>query len=148
MLDDTMVMVTTDHGYFLGERDYMGKNYMHLYNELAHLPFIVHFPGNARAGEHARQLTQAIDIMPTVLEAHGCEIPADVCGTSLVPLMTDADAPTRGYALYGVHAMTVNVTDGRYTYFRAPSPATSRASSTPHCRTPSQKDGFGLPGGD
>ena len=34
--------------------------------------------------------------------------------------MTDADAPTRGYALYGVHAMTVNVTDGRYTYFRAP----------------------------
>lgn len=120
MLDDTMVMVTTDHGYFLGERDYMGKNYMHLYNELAHLPFIVHFPGNARAGEHARQLTQAIDIMPTVLEAHGCEIPADVCGTSLVPLMTDADAPTRGYALYGVHAMTVNVTDGRYTYFRAP----------------------------
>ena len=67
MLDDTMVMVTTDHGYFLGERDYMGKNYMHLYNELAHLPFIVHFPGNARAGEHARQLTQAIDIMPTVL---------------------------------------------------------------------------------
>lgn len=70
MLEDTMVMVTTDHGYFLGERDYMGKNYMHLYNELAHLPFIVHFPGNARAGEHAHQLTQAIDIMPTVLDAH------------------------------------------------------------------------------
>ena len=122
MLEDTMVMVTTDHGYFLGERDYMGKNYMHLYNELAHLPFIVHFPGNARAGEHAHQLTQAIDIMPTVLDAHGCEIPADVCGASLVPLMADPDAPTRDYALYGVHAMTVNVTDGRHTYFRAPVP--------------------------
>ena len=95
---------------------------MHLYNELAHLPFIVHFPGNARAGEHAHQLTQAIDIMPTVLDAHGCEIPADVRGASLVPLMADPDAPTRDYALYGVHAMTVNVTDGRYTYFRAPVP--------------------------
>ena len=139
MLEDTMVMVTTDHGYFLGERDYMGKNYMHLYNELAHLPFIVHFPGNARAGEHAHQLTQAIDIMPTVLDAHGCEIPADVRGASLVPLMTDPDAPTRDYALYGVHAMTVNVTDGRYTYFRAPVPGTSRASSTPRCRTPSAR---------
>ena len=34
----------------------------------------------------------------------------------------DADAPTRDYALFGVHAMTVNVTDGRYTYFRAPVP--------------------------
>ena len=120
MFEDTMIMVTTDHGYFLGERDYMGKNYMHLYNELAHLPFIVHFPGGGRAGEHAHQLTQAIDIMPTVLEAHGCEIPREVTGASLVPLMTDPDAPTRDYALYGVHGMTVNVTDGRYTYFRAP----------------------------
>lgn len=122
MLEDTMVMVTTDHGYFLGERDYMGKNYMHLYNELAHLPFIVHFPGDARAGEHAHQVTQAIDIMPTVLEAHGCAIPEEVRGVSLMPLMTDPDAPTREYALYGVHAMTVNVTDGEFTYFRAPVP--------------------------
>ncbi len=123
MLEDTMVMVTTDHGYFLGERDYMGKNYMHLYNELAHLPFIVHFPGDARAGEHAHQLTQAIDIMPTVLEVHGCEIPGDVRGVSLMPLVSDPKAATRDYALYGVHAMTVNVTDGRYTYFRAPVPS-------------------------
>lgn len=120
--EDTMVLVTTDHGYFLGERDYLGKNYMHLYNELAHLPFIVHFPGGARAGERAGQLTQAIDIMPTVLEAHGCPVPPEVCGASLMPLVTDAEAPTRDYGLFGVHAMTVNVTDGRYTYFRAPVP--------------------------
>ena len=118
--EDTMVLVTTDHGYFLGERDYMGKNYMHLYNELAHLPFIVHFPHGARAGEHAGQLTQAIDIMPTVLDAHGCEIPEVVQGVSLCPLATDPEAKTRDYALYGVHAMTANITDGRYTYFRAP----------------------------
>ena len=49
--------------------------------------------------------------------------PADVRGVSLMPLVTDAEAPTRDYALYGVHAMTVNVTDGRYTYFRAPVPS-------------------------
>ena len=60
--------------------------------------------------------------MPTVLEAHGCPVPDTVMGTSLMPLATDAEAPTREYGLYGVHAMTVNVTDGRYTYFRAPVP--------------------------
>ena len=122
MYEGTTIIVTTDHGYFLGERDYLGKNYMHLYNEHAHLPLIVKFPHGERAGERVHQLTQAIDIMPTVLEAHGCPVPETVMGTSLMPLATDPEAPTRDYALFGVHAMTVNVTDGRYTYFRAPVP--------------------------
>ena len=122
MYEGTTIIVTTDHGYFLGSRDYLGKNYMHMYNEIAHLPLIVKFAGGERAGERAHQLTQAIDIMPTVLEAHGCPVPETVMGTSLLPLATDAAAPTREYALYGVHAMTVNVTDGRHTYFRAPVP--------------------------
>lgn len=120
IFDDTMVMVTTDHGYFLGERDYLGKNYMHLYNELAHLPLVVHFPGGAQAGRRVEKITQAIDIMPTVLDAYGIEIPQTVRGVSLMPLARDLDAPTRPYALYGVHGMAVNITDGHKTYFRAP----------------------------
>lgn len=122
MYEGTLVIVTTDHGYFLGQRDYLGKNYMHMYNELAHLPLMVKFPHGERAGERAGQLTQAIDLMPTVLEAHGLEVPPTVLGTSLMPLATDPSAPTRGYGLFGVHGMTVNVTDGRHTYFRAPVP--------------------------
>lgn len=120
LFDDTMVVVTTDHGYFLGERDYLGKNYMHLYNELAHLPLVVHFPHGAQAGRRVDRITQAIDIMPTVLDAHGIEIPQTVKGVSLMPLAGDLEEPTRDYALYGVHGMAVNVTDGHYTYFRAP----------------------------
>lgn len=120
LYEDTTIIVTTDHGYFLGERDYLGKNYMHLYNELAHLPLMVKFAGGARAGERAGQLTQAIDLMPTILEAHGLNVPDTVLGTSLMPLASNAAARTREYGMFGVHAMTVNVTDGHYTYFRAP----------------------------
>lgn len=122
LYEGTMIMVTTDHGYFLGERDYLGKNYMHLYNELAHLPFIVKFPGGVRAGERVGKITQAIDIMPTVLDAHGVEIPSTCQGVSLMPLATDPNALTRPYALYGVHGLAVNITDGHHTYFRAPKP--------------------------
>ncbi|MDJ1122526.1 sulfatase [Olsenella sp. YH-ols2217] len=120
--DDVLLVATTDHGYFLGERDFLGKNFMPLYNELAHLPLLVRFPGGARAGRHAQQLTQNIDLMPTVLDFAGIEIPDDVAGVSLKPLATDADAPTKDYALFGYHAMDVNITDGRYVYFRAPVP--------------------------
>lgn len=120
MYEDTMVILTTDHGYFLGERDYLGKNYMHLYNELAHLPFIIKYPHGERAGEHIQQITQNIDIMPTVLDYMGIDIPACVQGTSLKPLANDKDAKTKEYALYGYHGMAVNITDGAHTYFRAP----------------------------
>lgn len=120
LFEDTMVIVTTDHGYFLGERDYLGKNYMHLYNELAHLPLIIHYPKGAQAHERVSQITQAIDLMPTVLEAHGVDIPATVKGVSLMPLAHNIDASTRPYAMYGVHGMAVNITDGHATYLRAP----------------------------
>ncbi len=123
IFDDTLVMLTTDHGYFLGERDFLGKNYMPLYNELAHLPLLVHYPGGARAGERASQITQNIDVMPTVLDLAGIPVPEEVQGVSLMSLATDPSAPTRDYALFGYHAMDVNITDGRYTYMRAPVPS-------------------------
>lgn len=121
--DDTLIMLTTDHGYFLGERDFLGKNFMPLYNELAHLPLVVHFPGGLRAGERASQITQNIDVMPTVLDYQGIEVPREVQGVSLKPLATDPAARAQDWALFGYHAMDVNITDGRYTYMRAPVPS-------------------------
>lgn len=120
MYEDTLVIMTTDHGYFLGEHDYFGKNIMHLYNELAHLPLIVHFPENKLAGTRIDKLTQNIDIMPTVLDYHHIEIPDTVKGASWKTLIDDPDAYDKTYALYGYHAMAMNITDGTYTMFKAP----------------------------
>ncbi len=120
MYEDTMVIVTTDHGYFLGERDYLGKNYMHLYNELAHLPLIIKYPNGKQAGQRVSKLTQNIDIMPTVLDFENIAIPSCVQGVSLKPLADDLNAKTKAAALFGYHGMAVNITDGHYTYFRAP----------------------------
>lgn len=122
MYEDTMVVMTTDHGYFLGERDYLGKNYMHLYNELAHLPLIIKFPHGERAGEHVQQITQNIDMMPTILDFMGIEIPDSVQGVSLKPLAQDPQAKTKDYAIFGYHGMAVNLSDGHHTYLRAPKP--------------------------
>ncbi|MCI5773957.1 MAG: sulfatase-like hydrolase/transferase [Erysipelotrichaceae bacterium] len=117
--DDTLIIMTTDHGYFLGEHDYLGKNIMHLYNELAHLPLIIHFPKNQMVGQRVDKITQNIDLMPTILAYNEIAIPASVKGESLKKIV-DGQNYDKAYALYGYHGMAMNITDGRYTLFKAP----------------------------
>lgn len=119
MYDDALIILTTDHGYCFGEREFIGKSYMHAFNELAHIPLLVHLPGHRHAGTHRHELTQNIDIMPTILKFFNAETPADVNGKSLFNI-ADKDENNHDYVIYGTHGATVNICDGRYTYFRAP----------------------------
>jgi arylsulfatase A-like enzyme len=119
-LEDTLIILTTDHGHLLGERGLTGKNNWHCWNELAHIPLIVHLPGDAHAGERRAQLTQNIDLMPTVCDYYDVPIEHAIHGESWRPMLED-DAPARREAaLYGWYGQTVNVTDGAFTYLRAP----------------------------
>ena len=120
MMEDSLVILTTDHGHLLGEHGFTGKNIMHAYNELAHLPLMVHLPGSKRAGERIGALTQNIDFMPTLLDYYQAEIPGSVRGHSLRGILEGTEDKVRDQALFGWHGKAVNVTDGRYTYFRAP----------------------------
>lgn len=119
MYEDTLIILTTDHGYCLGEREYIGKNYMPCYNELSNIPLLVHLPSGGNAGEHRSQLTQNIDLMPTILRNHGIPVPDSVKG---VPLQDTAvcNRPTRESILYGAFGLAVNYCDGTYTYMRSP----------------------------
>lgn len=119
-LDDTLIILTTDHGHLLGERGLTGKNRWHCWNELAHIPLIVHLPGGAHAGERRSQLTQNIDLMPTLLEYFGVPCTVPIHGESWLPALYENAPLRRQGALYGWFGQTVNVTDGVYTYFRAP----------------------------
>lgn len=122
MWDDTAFIYTTDHGYMLGEHDFMAKNYMPAYNEVFHIPLMVHLPGDAHAGERIDALTQNIDLLPTLLELHGAKRPEQappMHGRSLLDLIEKRAQP-REYVIYGCFGKAVNITDGRYTYFRAP----------------------------
>ncbi|MCW6666256.1 sulfatase [Aerococcaceae bacterium NML190938] len=119
MYEDTLIIVTSDHGYFLGERELFGKNYMHNFNEIAAIPLYVKDPQNRLAGKRISTVTQNIDVMPTVLDYFGVDIPSEVRGESWLPLI-EGRAREERLALYGAHGITMNITDGKYTYFRAP----------------------------
>ncbi len=118
--EDTALIVTTDHGFLLGEHDWWAKLIMPCYNEVAHIPLLIYHPAFRHQGGTRRSaLTQTIDISATLLDAFGQPAPAENQGFSLLPVLAH-DRPVRSAALYGVFGSAVNITDGRYTYFRYP----------------------------
>lgn len=120
MWKDTALILTTDHGFLLGEHDWWAKNRMPMYEEISHIPLFIHHPDFAdKAGERRSSLTQTIDLMPTICEIHGAKVPSEVEGKSLLGLM-DKDEPLRDAAMFGYWGGGVNVVDGRYTYFCYP----------------------------
>ena len=121
--DDTLIVLTTDHGHLLGERGLTGKNRWHCWNELAHIPLFMHLPGGQGAGERSEALTQNIDLFPTLCEYFEVPVAHGIHGQSLLPVAKGEQPKRRDTALYGWFGSTVNVTDGRYTYLRAPASA-------------------------
>ncbi|WP_158735780.1 sulfatase [Alteribacillus sp. YIM 98480] len=120
MWEDTMLIFTTDHGTLLDEHEFMGKNFMPLYNEISHLPLMVHMPGGKNAGTRTDALTQNIDIMPTILDFFGVHpSESNMQGKSWLPLLEKQESKRRNYAIYGCFGKNVNITDGEFTYFRA-----------------------------
>jgi arylsulfatase A-like enzyme len=121
--EDTLIILTTDHGHLLGERGLTGKNNWHAWNELAHIPLIVHLPSSQHAGERRNQLTQNVDIMPTVLDYFQVPLQHQIHGESWKPMLEDNVPAKRSAVLYGWFGQSVNVTDGTCTYLRAPASA-------------------------
>ncbi|MDE0124290.1 MAG: sulfatase [Bryobacterales bacterium] len=84
-LDNTVVIFTGDNGFFLGERGWAGKWYMH--EESIRTPMIVRDPRLVhRAGTRRSEMTLNIDVCPTILDAAGLETPESMNGRSLMPL--------------------------------------------------------------
>ncbi len=116
---DTMLIVTTDHGFLLGEHDCWGKCWCPFYEEISHAPLFVWDPRCGAAGERRTSLAQTIDLGPTLLEYFGLDLTPDMQGRPLRDTVA-RDAPIRRAGLFGVFGSHVCVTDGRYVYMRAP----------------------------
>lgn len=121
--DETMVIVTADHGHYLGEHGWIGKPHAPLYDVLARTPLMVWHPESSRTGGRVEALTTAVDLYATILEALDAPVPDHVHSQSLLPLLCEDRDDHRDWALYGYWGSSVNVTDGRYTYFRPCDPS-------------------------
>jgi arylsulfatase A-like enzyme len=117
---DTMLVLTTDHGFLLAEHDWWGKNRQPYYEEISHIPLMVHHPAfSGEAGRRVASLTQTIDLMPTFLEAFRCAVPGEVRGQSLLPYLDGSELPRDGVS-FGMFGGPVGVTDGHHAYYLYP----------------------------
>lgn len=119
MWDDTALVVTTDHGFLLGEHDFWAKNRMNMYEEIVHIPLFVHDPRAPHLdGTRSSSLTQSIDLGRTFLDLYGMAPPPEMEGYSLLSMRKGE--PRRTAALFGYFGGAVNITDGRYSYHLFP----------------------------
>jgi len=91
--DDTLVVLTSDHGEQLGDLGLIEK--LAFYESTYAIPCIVRAPGRAGpAGRVVDAFTEAVDLLPTIAELLGQEVPIQCDGSSLVPFL-DGDSPDR-----------------------------------------------------
>lgn len=119
---DTMLIVTTDHGFLLGEHDWWAFVKSPFYEDVGRKPLFVWDPRSGKKGARNAQLAQMIDMPATLLEYFDVERPKDMQGVPLRETIAN-DAPIRDAALLGVFGGHVNCTDGRHMYMRAPASA-------------------------
>ncbi|MFP8957653.1 sulfatase-like hydrolase/transferase [Natrialbaceae archaeon A-CW3] len=113
---NTIVVITSDHGFYLGDHDWIGKARAPHFNGLAKTPLLIWHPDAPKNGETINHLTSAVDIYATLIDFAGGKTPNNVHSKSLVPLLTGDDSHHRDWAIYGYWGTSVNITDGEYTY--------------------------------
>jgi len=94
--DRTLVVFASGHGESLGEHDYYFEHGLFPYEPSARIPLIVSFPGVAARGARDSTVVESVDIMPTVLDLLGLEVPSTCQGESLVPAVPALTTPTQG----------------------------------------------------
>jgi arylsulfatase A-like enzyme len=83
-LDNTLVLLTSDNGYFWGEHGLGDKRWA--YEESIRIPMVARYPARIRAGSQIRHDVLNIDIAPTMLDLAGVRAPGDIHGRSMLPL--------------------------------------------------------------
>jgi arylsulfatase A-like enzyme len=114
--DSTAICLVSDHGVFLGERNWTGKGPNKLHPELIHVPLLLREPGGAGAGQASGWFASTHDVAPTLASLAGISRPSTFEGADLSPVLTGGlPAEDRPYAVGG-YGNSSYVRDGRWAY--------------------------------
>jgi arylsulfatase A-like enzyme len=89
--EDTLIIYTSDNGFFLGEHGWYDKRFM--YEPSLRIPLLVRYPRLGVKGKVTNAMAMNIDFAPTILDYAGVEIPSSMQGRSLRPVL-EGETPT------------------------------------------------------
>jgi arylsulfatase A-like enzyme len=98
LAENTIVIYTSDQGFYLGEHGWFDKRFM--YEESLRTPLIIRWPGKIQSGSKCDEMVMNLDFAETFLDAAGVPIPAQMQGKSLLPLMMGEVPETWRDAIY------------------------------------------------
>ncbi|WP_459555360.1 sulfatase [Lacunimicrobium album] len=99
--DKTIVVLTSDHGYHMGEHHLWQK--MSVFEKSARVPLLIHHPAFAKDQHAENSIVELLDLYPTLVDGCGYELPAGLSGTSLVPALRDPTKSAKNYAITRVN---------------------------------------------
>ncbi|MFC7498588.1 sulfatase-like hydrolase/transferase [Enterovirga sp. GCM10030262] len=114
-MDDTAILLWTDHGYHLGDKDNWHK--FTLWEEAARAPFVLALPGQEDDGQRVGQAVELVDMMPTVLDLMGLEAPEGLSGRSLRDFIEDPTLTDDGVAITTMYGSAA-IRDNAYRFIR------------------------------
>ena len=89
LAENTIVIYSSDQGFWLGEHGWFDKRWM--YEETVHTPLLVRWPGVTQAGQVNNDIVSNLDFAPMFLEMAGVSVPKEMQGRSLVPFLKGND---------------------------------------------------------
>jgi arylsulfatase A-like enzyme len=124
LTENTIVIYISDQGFYMGEHGWFDKRFM--YEESFRTPMVMRYPGVIKPGQSNNSLVLNLDIAPTLLDAAGVKVPADMQGVSFLPKFRngkeykDRDAIYYHYYENGEHAVSPHfgIKTGRYKLIR------------------------------
>ena len=105
-LDNTIVVVTSDHGFWYGEHGLSNERRL-AYEEALRIPMMIRYPERISAGLRPSDMVLSIDIAPTMLDLAGVTLPDNLHGMSLVPILEGKNPGWRSSFLVEYYSDTV-----------------------------------------
>lgn len=99
LINDTAILLSSDHGFLLGEHHLYDKRLM--YEPSIRVPMMLRYPGQVKPGAASEEMVLNLDMAPTLLEIAGLPVPSEMQGKSMLPLAEDQpNVPWRKDWLY------------------------------------------------